>query len=439
MKTLSKSKILLVILALTFALSACTGTEDTAALQTSGVIEANEITIAPEMGGRIVALSAEEGQAVSAGAVLLHLDDSLLLAEKANIEASRDAAEANIRVAQVALDTAKLMYEQTLSVALTDEAAMRIELWDTSKPSEFALPVWYFDKEERIAATQAEADTALEALHEAQDKLDSTTEKAGSENFLEIEATLAEARIAFENAKDIYDDATTGALRDAAQIAYDEAKIDLDDAQEEYDDDLTTDGEKDVLEVRAKVAVAQERYDMSMKNLRAMEMGINAPQVVMAAQAVEQAEAMLEQAKSVISQIEAHLALIDTQAEKLALTSPIDGVILTRSVELGEIIQPGLAAMTVAPLDELTVTVYIPEDRYGEINLGDSATLTVDSFAGESFTAVVTRIADKAEYTPRNVQTKEERQTTVYAVKLTLANVDGKLKPGMPVDVSFGE
>ena len=93
--------------------------------------------------------------------------------------------------------------------------------------------------------------------------------------------------------------------------------------------------------------------------------------------------------------------------------------------------------LTVARLETLTVTVYISEDRYGEVSLGEAATLQVDSFPGESFAATVTRIADQAEYTPRNVQTKEERQTTVYAVELSVGNQDGRLKPGMPVDVTF--
>jgi multidrug resistance efflux pump len=117
----------------------------------------------------------------------------------------------------------------------------------------------------------------------------------------------------------------------------------------------------------------------------------------------------------------------------------VDGVVLTRSIQPGEVIQVGMTAMTIAKLDKLKVTVYISEDRYGEVKLGDIASLSVDSFPGEAFSASVTRIADQAEYTPRNVQTKEERQTTVYAIELSVENPDGKLKPGMPVDVTFGE
>ena len=94
-------------------------------------------------------------------------------------------------------------------------------------------------------------------------------------------------------------------------------------------------------------------------------------------------------------------------------------------------LSPGLAAFTLGLLDDLTITVYIPEDRYGEVSLGAPASVTADSFPGQSFQAQVARIADQAEFTPRNVQTQEERVTTVYAVSLELLNGMGDLKPGM--------
>ena len=115
----------------------------------------------------------------------------------------------------------------------------------------------------------------------------------------------------------------------------------------------------------------------------------------------------------------------------------MDGVVLVRSVEVGEVIQAGLPVLTIGKLDTLKVTVYIPENQYGQIRLGQQANLSVDSFPNETFAAKVTRISDKAEFTPQNVQTQEGRQTTVYAVELSVNNPDGKLKPGMPVDVTF--
>ena len=432
-------KVIILTLIVTLALVGCVADEGIETLEASGVIEAGELNLAPELGGRIVELNAAEGEAVSAGTVLLRLDDSLLLAERESVASTLDATKANINAAKVALATAELIYKQTLNAAITAESATRTELWDVSKPSEFDLPTWYFNKEERISAMQAEVEVAFEALEKKQAKFTETSEKAGSKDFIEVEAALVEARIAFESADAIHESATTGDLRDAAKLVLDDAQIDLEDAQEDYDDALTTEGAEDILQARAEFTVAQERYDMAVDNLRATETGTNAPEVLIAEQNIAQAKAMLVQAKSVLVQIEAQLALIDIQAEKLTIISPIDGVILTKSVELGEIVSPGLTTMTIAPLDELTVTIYIPEDRYGEISLGDVAILTVDSFSEASFKATVVHIADQAEYTPRNVQTKEERQTTVFAIRLSVTNIDGMLKPGMPADLVFSE
>lgn len=121
------------------------------------------------------------------------------------------------------------------------------------------------------------------------------------------------------------------------------------------------------------------------------------------------------------------------------IRTPIDGVVLYRSGEPGEFAAPGAPLITVADIDHLTLTVYVPEDRYGQIRLGASYSVTVDSFPAEVFTGTVSYIADRAEFTPRNVQTTDSRKTTVFAIKLNLAPSDGKLKPGMPADVNFGK
>ena len=112
-------------------------------------------------------------------------------------------------------------------------------------------------------------------------------------------------------------------------------------------------------------------------------------------------------------------------------------MILTRNVEPGEFVQPGAVTFAMADLENITITVYVPEDRYGQISLGQQAQVTVDSFPSETFHAEVIHIADQAEFTPRNVQTVEGRSSTVYAIKLKVNNRDGKLKIGMPADVEF--
>jgi multidrug efflux pump subunit AcrA (membrane-fusion protein) len=126
-----------------------------------------------------------------------------------------------------------------------------------------------------------------------------------------------------------------------------------------------------------------------------------------------------------------------TAAVSENIVSPIDGEVLERLVEPDEFAAPGSTVMVVAALDALTLKIYVPEDRYGQISLGQNYRVTVDSFPGMTFAGRVSFISDQAEFTPRNVQTKDSRETTVYAVKLNLAPAGGKLKPGMPADVTI--
>ncbi len=121
-----------------------------------------------------------------------------------------------------------------------------------------------------------------------------------------------------------------------------------------------------------------------------------------------------------------------------SITSPIGGVVLQRLIEPGEIALPNSNLIVVADLDSLSLTVYVPEDRYGQVQLDQSYQVTVDSFPGQTFSGRVSHIADQAEYTPKNVQTAEGRKSTVFGIKLELEPSGGKLKPGMPADVIFG-
>ncbi|MEM5775015.1 MAG: efflux RND transporter periplasmic adaptor subunit, partial [Anaerolineaceae bacterium] len=131
------------------------------------------------------------------------------------------------------------------------------------------------------------------------------------------------------------------------------------------------------------------------------------------------------------------LKLAELQLARAAVTAPSDGVVLTRSLEVGEMISAGGTVMRMANLDRLNLIVYIAEDLYGRVKLGDSVTLSVDSYAGQVFTGRIIHIADEAEYTARNVQTEQGRKSSVYAVKIQVDNSDQKLKPGMPADVDF--
>jgi multidrug resistance efflux pump len=122
----------------------------------------------------------------------------------------------------------------------------------------------------------------------------------------------------------------------------------------------------------------------------------------------------------------------NVQLAKATITTPLDGQILTRSVEPGEIVAASSPLFVIGNLQSLEITVYLPEEEYARVTVGDTAELTVDPYPSRVFTATITHIADEAEFTPRSVQTEEGRKDTVFAVRLSIANPDLASSPGCP-------
>jgi HlyD family secretion protein len=451
------------------------GPADSTALQASGLIEATEVSVSPEMSGQVAEVFVSESDPVKAGDPILRIKDELLSAQRDAASASVETAKSGYQAAEAAYASAQTQYEIALEAARAADSSSRTQDWIGRKQDNFDQPNWYFTRPENIQATQLVIETAQKNLDAAQANLTQVINDLDNADFLEAEKHLADARIAYLVTKDVYDRAKLskekinpadltypdiplnfqGSYQDrvaiakqlsddpnlvnAAQLAYDATKSDLNTAQKAYNALLTSGAAKQVLDARAAVQIAQEQLDGARDYLAALQTGEDSLNVTAARDAVEQAKAGMDQADAGVTEAEAQLTVFDLQIKKLTINAPVDGVVLTRSIQPGEVIQSGMTTMTIAKLDTLKITVYIPEDRYGEVKLGDNASLSVDSFPGETFSATVTRIADQAEYTPRNVQTKEERQTTVYAVELSVENPDGKLKPGMPVDVTFGQ
>ncbi len=440
------------------------------ALQASGTIETIEVLVAPELSGRVTEVLVDRGEYVQAGDPLLRLDDELLQAQrqqaetalsasKAGVETAQaglEAAMTTLKLAQIGVQAASLQYTMTLNTAHMSEAPARAASWKLPAPDEFSLPGWYFTKEEQLAAAEAEMLLASGALEAEQLNLLKVIGEVSDEDLQTAEARLAEAQAAFLAADSVLERAKgqhEQALKDAAQADYDSAKETLEAVQAEYDRLLAEQTNNDVLQARARLAAAQERFETARDQWLKLLTGDQSLQVraaeIAQAQAkanlaqaeagVAQGSARLEQARQAVSQSQAALDLIDVQIGKLVVYAPASGVILARSVQPGEVVMGGAPALTIGQLDNLTLTVYVPEDRYGEIHLGQVAEVRVDSFPDEVFTGQVVHIADKAEFTPRNVSTAEGRRATVYAIELSIDDPQGKLKPGMPADVTFGD
>ena len=150
------------------------------------------------------------------------------------------------------------------------------------------------------------------------------------------------------------------------------------------------------------------------------------------AEEVAVAEAQVTQAMSAISALE-------TQIEKMTLRSPIAGLVTSCSAHQGEAAIAGATLLSVADLDEVKLTVYIPEDKLARVYLGQQVEVQVDSFPGRAFIGTVSYISQQAEFTPRNVQTVEERVNMVFALRVRLPTPDHLLKPGMPADAGLDD
>jgi hypothetical protein len=376
----------------------------------------------------------------------LRLDDELLRSQRRLVVAALEAAQSNLATAQTGVEMAEASLRAAEANLETVAANAEVESLAASRE----LDELYKSHGVMLSEAFRGVATANRALREAQYRLDNFTVPLDQKDMTALEgvaamrARLDEARVAFEPYK----------YRDSSDSTRQDRKEDLDEAQSDYDSAVRR------LEYETDFENAQALLDKALDDLETLQAGPDPDDVAVlearlaaaesapkgAQAAVEQARVGLAQAGSqldgagkAVEQAGASLDLIDAQMAKLSLAAPATGVVLVRVVEPGEVLQPGSTALIIGQLSDLTITVYIPEDRYGQISLGEPARVSVDSFPGEVFQATVVRIADRAEYTPRNTQTEEERVTTVFAIKLAVDDPEGKLKPGMPADVAFSQ
>jgi len=221
-------------------------------------------------------------------------------------------------------------------------------------------------------------------------------------------------------------------------------------------------GPRDVDLAVAQASVAQSQAVLD-GTLEALEDAQDTPlrgrdeQVAIAQAGVDQARAALEASEAIYKALEdgptedemnAARAAVDAAAAELAqfedrisraeIRSPIDGVLLDRFFLPNELVMPGWPVATVADLDQLEISVYLPEADLGWANVGDPVQVSVDAYPERTFHGLIIYISDQAEFTPRNVQTPEERVILVYEVRILVLNPGRALKPGLPADVTFG-
>jgi HlyD family secretion protein len=185
-------------------------------------------------------------------------------------------------------------------------------------------------------------------------------------------------------------------------------------------------------EVKASYKVAAAQQTVTRQELAQAQAGLRQarllPQKVEMKRAEWQAaQASLEAAQASVKEAEANLQ--DTK-----IYAPAPGVILTKEVEMGEVVNPGTPLFTLVDFNKLYLKVYINEPDIGKIRLGQEARIYIDAFPDKAFQAKISRVSQRAEFTPKYVETRQERVKLVFAVELRAENQEGFLKPGMPGD-----
>jgi HlyD family secretion protein len=142
----------------------------------------------------------------------------------------------------------------------------------------------------------------------------------------------------------------------------------------------------------------------------------------------------IEDARAQVEQARASLKLAETQLSYAVLYSPISGVVLVKSGEIGEVVNPGTSVLTLADINNVWLKAYIPETDLGKVKWGQEVIVTTDLRPKKEYRGRISFISSQAEFTPKQIQTEKERVTLVYRIKINIPNPDRELKPGMPAD-----
>jgi HlyD family secretion protein len=152
---------------------------------------------------------------------------------------------------------------------------------------------------------------------------------------------------------------------------------------------------------------------------------------------IEVADREVKAAKAQVLSAKAALELTEIQLKYSELRAPFNGILVSRNVEPGEVVSPGQEVISLADLSKVDLKVFVGETEIGRVKPGQAVEVKIDTFPSKTYSGTVTYISPEGEFTPKIIQTHKERVKLVYLVKITIANPDLELKPGMPADAWF--
>jgi HlyD family secretion protein len=306
---------------------------------------------------------------------------------------------------------------------------------------------------------QARRDQAFAAVQELEAKVASLSLAISiKQDVQDAEVKRAKANVSAAGAR--YQSLKTGsreeeiaeaaAARDRAKTEWENQQVDFRRIKDLYERKIVSPSQYDNSRTNAEAAraaylAAEERYKLvkagprieaiqeGKANLAGSDAALSAAEAGL--REIEKMKLDLSALNAQLAQAKSALAIAEDDLNKSRLFAPFDAFVTVKDVEEKEFVQPGTPVLTVADLGEVWVKTYVPETELGRVWLGQQAEVLSDTFPGKVSPGKVTFISPEAEFTPKNVQTKEERVKLVYRIKVTLKNPNQELKAGMPVDV----
>jgi HlyD family secretion protein len=352
-------------------------------IQVSGNLELTQVDLSFKTAGRMTELAVREGDFVKKGDLIAKLDSAQLEQQLLRDQAAVAAAQSSLQQLQTSI-------------------------------------------EYQAATIDSDISTRRAELAQAQAKLDELMAGSRPQEIQQAQSSVADAKAWNDQAKADWDRAQTlFAREDISKSQFDQARAKVD-------------------STAAQLRQAQDRLALVQEGPRKEEIAGARAQVARAQAGVQTAEANrielrrkqeeLAARRSEIDRTRAQVGMTQTQIADSTIVAPIDGVVLVKSAEAGEVVAAGTTIVTLGDVAHPWLRAYINETDLGRIKLGGKVRLSTDSFPGKTYDGRISFISSEAEFTPKQIQTKEERVKLVYRIKIDVDNPHQELKNNMPVD-----
>ena len=362
------------------------GSDKSGRIVVSGNIELTEVNIAFKTAGRLIERTVDEGDAVKKGQIIARLDRDQLMAQREREVAGLESARTQLAQSETSLAWEKATLAADIEQRRADLASNEARLAELNNG---ARPQEKLDARAAVEAAQSELDRAQRDWVRAQTLYKDDDISA---------AQFDQYRNRWESAQAALKSMTE---REALVLAGPRAEIIK--AQQGQ-----------VERARAAVKIA-EANSLEMKR-REQDLGTR---------------------RAEIARSTASIAMIDSQLADTIVASPVDGVVLVKAADVGEVLAPGTTVVTVGDIDHPWLRGYVNETDLGKVKIGAKAKVTTDSYPGKVYQGRVTFISSEAEFTPKQIQTEQERVKLVYRIKIEMDNPRRELKSNMPADAEI--